>query len=342
VTTDTKDNAGLVGDDILGDFDLDAALDGAADLELDLDTIMQADPDQEESGQARTFDFNRPHGISRRFSQNLQNIAEIFARNATVNLTSMLRANVVLEFGGINLRSLSEYRDGLPRTTCLAAVSLRPLNGQSLLNLDLGLCFVILKKLMGGRPDSEEKLRAFTEIERGILSHFLGRITDMLRVAAGKLVELEPELVALENNPDYISGITGGETLIILKFRLRLEAVEGCLDLGIPMSAFTPVREIFDPEEVQELRSPGEINQDRSQIMDLVQGTSSELVVHLGEVSMGLEQILALREGDLLHLPQALNSPLTVLIEDQAVFLAEAGRVNQNRAVKLVRKLEKE
>ena len=44
----------------------------------------------------------------------------------------------------------------------------------------------------------------------------------------------------------------------------------------------------------------------------------------------------------LLHLPQALNTPLTVLIEGREVFEAEAGRINQNRAVKLVRKLEKE
>lgn len=342
MTIDTKDNPQLVGDDILGDLDLDAALDGAADLDLELDAVLQANPQEEDPDGVKAYDFNRPHSISRRFTQNLQNIAEIFARNATVHLTSMLRSNVNLDFNGIVLRTYSEFREALTRTSCLAAMTLRPLNGQSLLNLELSLAYVVLKKLMGGRPDSEEKLRTFTEIERGIVSHFLGRLLEDLRQAAGKLIDLQPELVALENNPDYITGVAAGETLVVLRFRLRIEAVEGTLELALPLSAFSPVRDIFDPEERLELRSAQEIQQDRRQIMDLVQGTSSELVVRLGELSLKLDQVLALREGDLLHLQQPLKSPLTVFIEDQPVFLAEPGRVDQNRAVKLVRKLEKE
>ena len=336
MTTETIDST-----DILEELDLDAALGEAGDLELDLDAVMNADPDEEEGG-VRTYDFNRPHSISRRFEQNLHNIAELFARSATVSFTSLLRSNVVIEFQGIQLKSYEEYRENLPRPTCLAAFTLRPLAGQSLFHHDLGLCFVILKKLMGGRPDSEDKIRAFTEIERGIFGQFTGRIAELLRVACSKLVAVEPELQALENNPDYIGGIPEGESMICLRFRLRLEAVEGLLEVALPLSGFTPVRDIFDPEENIEARSGSEIEDDQRQILDTVQSTDSELVVRMGELSLPLDRILGFAEGDLLHLPQAVDSPLTVLIEGREVFLAEAGRINQNRAIKLVRKLEKE
>ena len=163
-----------------------------------------------------------------------------------------------------------------------------------------------------------------------------------MRNASSKLVELNPEIVTLENNPDYVSGIPVGETMAGLRFRIRLEAVEGVLELAMPLSSFGPVRDIFDPEEHIELRSSNEMAQDRRQILDMIQATDSELVVRMGEVDMSLDRVLALREGDLLHLPQTVDSPLTVLIEGREVFLAEAGRINQNRAVKLVRKLEKE
>jgi flagellar motor switch protein FliM len=342
VTTDTLDTTADSGQDILDDLDLDASLDGGEDLDLDLDAVMNADPEEESPDGVRAYDFNQPHGISKRFEQNLHNIAELFSRSATVNLTSLLRSNVVMEFQGIQLRSFAEYREALPRPSCLATLALRPLNGLSLLNLDMSLCFVILKKLMGGRAESEDRVRAFTEIERGIFSHFTGRLTDLLRVAATKLIDFEPEVVALENNPDYISGVPSGETMACLRFRLRLEAVEGLLELALPLTGFTPVRDIFDPEESVEVRSSDEMQQDRRQILDMVQATDSELVVRMGEVSMNLDRVLALKEGDLLHLPQAVDSPLTVLIEGREVFLAEAGRINQNRAVKLVRKLEKE
>jgi len=342
VTTEIKDRPGTTGDDILKELDLEGTLADAANLDLDLDAVLNADGEAEAVGGARPYDFNKPRSISRRFEQNLQNIAELFARNATVSLTSLLRANVVVEFQGIQLKSFAEYRDALPRPTCLAVVALRPLNGQQLIHLDLALCFVILKKLMGGRPDAEDKVRRFTEIERGIVGHFLGRVTDMLRIAAAKLIDLAPEHVGLENNPDYVAGIPAGDTLAALRFRLRLEAVEGLLELALPLSAFAPVRDVFDPEEHVEVRSRDEMHQDRRQILDMIQATTSELVVRLGELSLPLDRVLALREGDMLHLPQALEAPLVVLIEGREVFLAEAGRINQNRAVKLIQKLEKE
>ena len=338
MTTETIDSTST---DILEELDLDAALGGSGDLELDLDAVMNADPDEEEGG-VRSYDFNRPHSISRRFEQNLQNISELFARSATVSFTSLLRSNVVVDFQGIQLKSYEEYRENLPRPTCLAAFTLRPLAGQTLFHLDLSLCFVILKKLLGGRPDSEDKIRAFTEIERGIFGHFTGRIAELFRGACSKLVPLEPELQALENNPDYIGGIPGGETLVSLRFRLRLEAVEGLVEVALPLSGFTPVRDIFDPEDNIEARSGLEIEDDQRQILDTVQSTDSELVVRLGELQLSLDRVLNFAEGDLLHLPQAVDSPLTVLIEGREVFLAEAGRINQNRAIKLVRKLEKE
>jgi flagellar motor switch protein FliM len=330
---------------ILDDLDLETALGGAsgdesADLGVDLDDVMNADPDEE--GGVRAYDFNRPRSISRRFEQNLQHVAEQFTRVATVNFTSLLRANVAVEYQGLQLKSFAEYRDALPRPTCLAAITARPLGGQSLINLDLGLCFVVLKKLMGGRPDSEERLRAFTEIERGIFNHFTGRVLEILRTASSRLVDLEPELVTLENNPDYIASIPGGETLAVLRFRLRLEAVEGVLDWAVPLSAFSPVRDVFDPEETVEVRSGQEIERDRGQILNMIQGTSSEMVVRLGEIDMPLDRVMALKEGDLLPLNQTVDSPLTVLVEGREVFLAEAGRINQNRAVKLVRKLDEE
>jgi flagellar motor switch protein FliM len=338
VTTDTN---GMT--DILDDLDLDSALEDAADLSLDLDAVMNADPEEEaDSYGAKSYDFNRPHSISRRFEQNLRNIAEQFARNATVTLTSVLRSNVSIDFEALKLRSFAEMRDTMPRPACLAATTMKPLNGQQLLQLELNLCFVILKKLMGGRPETEDRVRAFTEIERGIFSHFVGRLLETLKGAMSRLLDIQPELVALENNPDYISGIPAAETLAELRFRVRLEAVEGSIQIAFPLNSFAPVRDVFDPEEHVEVRSTDEVNQDRTQILDMIQSTSSELVVQMGELNVSLDRVLSLQEGDLLHLPQAVDSPLTVLIEGREVFLGEAGRVKQNRAVKLVQKLEKE
>jgi flagellar motor switch protein FliM len=332
----------------LDDLDLDAALDKAGfaaaepAAEMDLETVLNAGPDDDGEGAARRYDFNRPRKISRVFAQNLENVAEQVARLGTISLTNLMRASTVVEFKGIRLGSFGEYVAQMPNPTSAATVALRPLNGLSLIHIDLGVCFVVLKKLMGGRPEPESRLRAFTEIERAIHGQFVGRITDLVKNGAGRLLEIRPELSALENNPNYLNGLPPAETAVTLGFQIKLETVEGPFDLCIPLSAFGPVRDIFDPEEKVELRSTTEVNQDRVQILDMIQGTSSELVALLGITEMPLNAILALNPGDLLHLPQAVGSPLVVQVEGKDVFLGQAGRVNQNRAVKLIRKLEEE
>lgn len=333
------------------DLELDAAITAAENLAgvvdgpggLDLDEVLQAGPDQDATaGGPRRYDFNRPHNISRIFEHNLQAIADGFTKMGSIDFTSLLRMSAQIEYRGLRQCTYGEYIEDLPNPTCAALVTLAPLKGHALLQVDLGLCFVFMKKMMGGIPDAEDMVREFTEIERGINAGMIERFLEVFRRSAAKLVKLEPGFVGLENNAHYLSGIPDGESLIIMRFQFKLDTVEGPFEFAVPLSAFSPVREIFDPREIQETRTAAELREDRRKILEMVRSTSSELVVVLGEVEMNLEEVMKLGVGDILHLPQAVAAPLRVQIEGQAAWLGEAGRLGQNRAVKLIRQLTKE
>ena len=333
------------------DLDLDAAIAAAEDLAgavdgpggLDLDEVLQAGPDEDAGGGGpRRYDFNRPHNISRVFEHNLQAVADGFTKMGSIDFTSLLRMSAQIEYRGLRQCNYGEYIEDLPNPTCAALVTLSPLKGHALLQVDLGLCFVFMKKLMGGIPDAEDMVREFTEIERGINAGMIERILDLFRRSAAKLVKVDPGFVSLENNAQYLSGIGDGESLIIMKFQFKLDTVEGPFELAIPLAAFGPVRDIFDPRDTQEMRTPSELREDRRKILEMVRATGSELVVSLGEVEMTLEELMKLGVGDILHLPQAVAAPLRVQIEGQSAWLGEAGRLGQNRAVKLIQQLTKE
>ncbi len=308
-----------------------------------LDAALGDDDDEPTSADSPVpFDFNRPHSVSRTFEQQLRNMCENFAKAATITFTNVFRVNTLLEFKGLTLVSCKDYLAEMPNPTCISNVTLAPLKGQALLHLDLELCFAMLKKLMGGAAETEETLREFTDIERGIFLNIVLKLLGNLREASARLVDMKPEFVSMENNPAYVSGVTMGDSLVTLEFTFKLDAVEGPLEFGIPMAAFEPVRELFDPEERRELRSLEELRQDRNQILDLVQGTHSEIVVKLCEMGTTLEAIMQLQEGDLLHLSQPVDALLLVEVQDKPMFLAEAGRVRQNRAVRLTERLNEE
>ena len=339
----------LMNDDL--DLDLEAAIGAAEGLagtvgeagDMDLDAVLNADPAMEAaSAGPRPYDFNRPHNISRAFSNNLQAVAETFAKTAGIDFTSLVRASVQVEYRGLRQCTWGEYLEELPNPTSAALFTLEPLKGQSILHLDLGLCYVFMQKLLGGALDAQTTVREFTEIERGINAGLMERFLEILRRSLAKFTEVRPAFVRLENNPGYLGGIAEGESLIILHFNVQVGAAEGPCDLALPLTAFGPVREVFDPRDQVEMRTETELRDDRRRILSMVQGTASEMIVELGSVAASLEEVLALQEGQLLHLPQAVDTPLKVRIEGQDSWLGEAGRIGPNRAVRLVRKLTKE
>ena len=102
------------------------------------------------------------------------------------------------------------------------------------------------------------------------------------------------------------------------------------------------MKDIFDPQVAVEMRTQHELRDDRKKILEMIQGVGSELVVQLGSLESSLDEVLNMKVGDIIQLPQAVAAPLLVQIEGQEAWLGEAGRLGQNRAVKLIQQLNKE
>ena len=61
-----------------------------------------------------SFDFSRPHNVSRQFEKNLYTMCENFAKNASLAFTSQLRANTALRFDGLDLVTYGDFCNTLP------------------------------------------------------------------------------------------------------------------------------------------------------------------------------------------------------------------------------------
>jgi len=276
-----------------------------------------------DSAEVRTFDFRRPYSISPNFEKNLRSICDNLAKSATVHFTNQLRTNCVLEFRRLLLQTFGEYAAGLPNPTCISVVTLAPLKGSALFYLDLSLSFAMIKKLLGGPAEAETRNREYTEIELSIVRSIIMKFMDLLRAAAGRLVELDPRCVTVDCH-------------------FHLENVEGRLNFCIPIAGFEPVRVLFDPEESREPRPVAEVRRDRALVLDLVGGTDVEAVAKLGELQLSLEQIMALEEGQVLTLDKPVDAPLALEVEGKPLWLGAAGRVHQHRALRLTERLSEE
>jgi flagellar motor switch protein FliM len=325
-------------DALLDKADEDSAAGGAA-LESALAELVG---DRPARGAARPFDFSRPYSISRNFDKNLRSLADNYAKAASLLFTNLLRSNCELEFRRVLLHTFGEYQANLPNPACLATVTLAPLKGSALLHTDLSLTFAMLKRLLGGPIEAEARLREFTEIELSVVRSLALKHLDLFKTAGARIVAMDPKIVALENNPTYLNVLSPGDSVVTLEFRFHLENLDGDLTYCLPLAAFEPVRALFDPEESSEPRPTHEVRRDRELVFDLVQGVAVEAVVKLGDLGLTVERLMRLEEGDVLPLPLSVDAPLALEVEDRPLFLGTAGRVRQQRALKLTRSLSEE
>ncbi len=288
------------------------------------------------------FDFRRPYNISKAFEKNMLTICEAFAKNVSLSFTSMLRSNVAMEHRGLKLSTFGDYVRSLPDLSCVATVALPPLAGSSLLLMDLGMSYIIMKRLLGGLIEEENNLRKYTDIEFGVARILVNKVLDAFRSASEKTVTMDPELLGLENNPAYLGTMSNGETVILLEFHMDVEGLEGEAVMCIPLTAFEPVWEQFSPDESAEYRTRDEVRRDRERVFDMVQVTTSDVVVNLGEICMPLSKVLEIEEGDVIPLYKSVNSALTVEVQGKPLFRGLPGKLHNSRALKITERIDLE
>jgi flagellar motor switch protein FliM len=210
-----------------------------------------------------SFDFSRPTKISRQFEKNLITFAEAFAKSSSLGLTGMLRANTGIGYRGLEVMNFGEFVGAMPPVTCAVNIGLAPLNGLSLLHFDAGMIYLMMMRLLGGPLEACRIERKFTDIELGIARLVIDKLMTHIAEGAEKFVAMQPTFVHLENNPTYLTTVTSGEPVLLIRFEIAIEELRGPLDLCIPLTAFEPVWHRFDPEENSEFRTPEEVRRDR-------------------------------------------------------------------------------
>ncbi len=289
-----------------------------------------------------SFDFSMAHSISRQFEKNLLKMCESFAKTVSLALTRQLRANTAVRFTKLDLISYGAFSADLSEMTAVSIVTLAPLSGFSLVHFDLNMAYLMVMRLLGGPIEEVTIERKFTDIELGIGKMLTEQVNSDLKDSASELVELQPEFIHLENNPNYLGIVASNDPVVVLNFDLSIDDLQGPLRICIPMSSFEPVWDKFDPDENSEYRSPAEVRRDRLMVFECIKSSQADVVVNLAEINVTFQRILELSEGETLHLGKSVNSPLVLEVQGKPMFMGLPGKLNQNSALKLTDRLEEE
>jgi len=306
------------------------------------DGVVEIEVGGTEGGGFIRYDFSKPHSLSRTFENNLATVSDTFAKGCAINLSSYYRSTVSVEPTGIRHILFQEYLKTVDKPSCLAIINAQPLRGQSVFNVTPNLIFALVDKLLGGEGKALEEPRDFTEIELKISQRIINKVLTDLKASMERFVDINPSVSRIENNPEFVNICPGLERVVSLDFKVVMGENEGMMNICIPVTAFEPVIEQFDPAEEMPERSPQERVQDMQNITEVVKEVLLGVNVVIGEKDVPLSLVNNLKVGDVIVLDRKINEPIDVLVEGVTKFLAIPGRSGGRKAVKIVKTIREE
>ena len=122
------------------------------------------------------YDFRRPDKLSKDHVRSLQMLHENFAGFFVSSLAGHLRSQVEVELVSVEQVPYDEYIKTIS-ASLLNILDVDALSGQAILEIDFGILFSMLDRLLGGKGAAGKIVRDLTDIEK---------------VLAGSIVEMPP------------------------------------------------------------------------------------------------------------------------------------------------------
>jgi flagellar motor switch protein FliM len=287
--------------------------------------------DAEGAAKAQVYDFRRPDRIAKDQLRAIHVLHENFARSLAASLSAYLRAYVAVNLVSVEQLSFMEFTQCLPSPTCLAALALKPYDGNAVLEINPSLVFPILEMLLGGGGKVTTKItREITEIERSILDGLLRIVLHDLRTSWNAVTAIDFSVDSHENEPQLLQILAPNEAIVAISMEIRIGETAGMMNIGIPSIIVKMLRQKFDQQ--WSVRKTQATDVEHARMLRLVRPAVMRLDLRLRGPSLEVGTLLDLKDGDVLAFDYSADKPLDVTVNGTLKYRAEVMTTGRKRA----------
>jgi flagellar motor switch protein FliM len=285
----------------------------------------------------RTVDFTRPSKFTPEQERRLRRGLEAFCRTAATRLSAELRAPLELEVLATTQLTWANAHGQLPESAIAGVVEIRPAATRMLLCVEQALVVGAIELLLGGSSAGEGRARRLTDIDWSLTRHFLDRMLAQLSVIWTDLMGQELTLSTLDTQLEMAQMAPVSEPTLALTMEARLDGISSALTLLLPWSAIEPVAERISARD----DSGGPLDgPEAASVRRAVGRVEMTVRAEVGAVELPIEEVLALRPGDLLRLDAAAGQGVTLYADEVPVHRGRPGRSGGRRAVQVTHRLD--
>jgi flagellar motor switch protein FliM len=283
---------------------------------------------------AQLYDFRRPDRIAKDQLRAIHLLHENFARSLASSLSAYLRAYVMVNLVSVEQLSFREFAQCLPSPTCIATLSLKPHEGNAILELNPAMVFPVLEMLLGGTGKSNYKVTSeITEIEQSILDSLFRIILHDLKEAWHGVSVMHFAVENHETEPQLLQILAPNEAVVAIGIEIRLGDISGMMNLGIPSIVIKMLRQRFDQQ--WSLRRGESTDESQLRMLRLLQRANVKIDSRLQGPTMTISDLLALGEGDLLAFDFPVNRPVDMIVNGTNKYKGEIVDSGRKRSFRI-------
>lgn len=267
------------------------------------------------------YDFRRPDKFSKEQLRTLQMLHETFGRVGGSALSSYLRTPVSLEIVSLEQIPYDEYLRSIDNSL-FTIVSLPPLSGQAVLEIEFGMIFSMIDKLLGGpgRPIVRNNL---TEIEQPMVRNLLDRIFGALKNAWEGVVIVGPTIDSMETSAQFVQIAPPNDIVVSILFEIRIGSVRGAMSLCIPYMVLKPVTTKLSAQKWFVASNRKQTTSNKRVISRQISTMDVDCAITLGKTKLNTQDFLKLKPGDMLRLDKRATGPIDFLVGGKSRFVGK-------------------
>ncbi len=305
------------------------------------DTETESATETTERKNIRMWDFRRPDKFSKEQIRTVSFMHETFARLTTTSLAAQLRSVVHVHVASVDQLTYEEFLRSIPSPTALAVISMDPLSGSAILEVDPAITFTIIDRLFGGPGEGSKVNREISEIERAVMESIVVRVLGNLREAWSQVVDLRPRLGQIDTNPQFVQIVPPTEMVLLVTLETKIEDVEGMINFCIPYLTIEPIISKLSAQYWYSSVRQGNTSENLDILQERLEKISIPLIVEIGKIDLPLKNILAMAPGNVIRLPDArVGNPIILKLGNRPKFQCSPGIAGSRLAVQVIRQLE--
>ncbi|EPS7557975.1 flagellar motor switch protein FliM [Campylobacter fetus] len=318
--------------DILSQEEIDALLQ-VVDEDGDA-AVVDTNPHPEDQKQVVIYDFKRPNRVSKEQLRAIKGIHDKLARNLASQISSIMRSIVEIRLHSVDQMTYGEFLMSLPSPTSFNVFSIKPLDGNCVLEINPSIAFPMIDRLLGGNGDGFESNRELTDIEINLLDAILRIMMQRLKESWSMITDMYPNVEAKESSPNVVQIVSQNEIVIMVVMEIIIGNSSGMINICYPVIYLEPILSRLANRDIM----LGETSAKKSRNKELKTLIGRAEVLYeaiLGRTVISVNEFLNLQEGDILRLDKSADDKAIVCIDKKDVFLAQIGLHRFRKSIKI-------